>query len=438
MFRRSSHDRTILALAVPALGALLAEPLYVLTDTIIVGRLGTNQLAGLALAAAVLVSMHAVLIFLAYGTTGMVGRLLGSGDERQATAQGVQAVWLALALGVGVSALVAGLAEPILGLFGAEPAVEQFALTYLRISLLGFPALLVMLAGSGYLRGLQDTVTPLVIAVSTVLLNLAVELWLVFGLDLGIAGSAWSTVIAQWVGAVAYGLVVGRSALARGVSLRPHLATISRYAQVGLLLLVRTSALRGAFLLAVFLAARLGTTQVAAHQIAIEVWGFLALSLDAVAIAGQALVAHALGAGNTETARAASRRMVGLSIQLGVVLGVVVAAVAMPLASLFSADAQVVSLAAFLFLWVAVMQPLNGVAFALDGILIGAGDLRFLAQAMVGAFGVFGAAALVVLLSGWGLGWVWLTIILFMAARAGPLWLRFRQEGWLRTGGQVR
>ncbi len=434
MFRRTRHDRAILALAVPALGALLAEPIYVLTDTIIVGRIGTNQLAGLALATAVLVTLHTVLIFLAYGTTGMVGRLLGSGDQERATTQGVQAIWLALMLGVIISVIVAALAVPILGLFGAEPAVEQFGLTYLRISLLGFPALLVMLAGSGYMRGLQDTVTPLVVAVFSAALNLVVELWFVFGLDLGVAGSAWSTVIAQWVAGAIYLVVVCRTALARGVSLWPRLASLARYAQVGALLLVRTAALRGAFLLAVFMAAQLGTTQVAAHQVAIEVWGFLALSLDAVAIAGQALVAHALGAGDTATARQASSRMIGLSVELGVVLGVALAAVSVPLATVFSADQAVVSLTAFLFLWVAVMQPLNGVAFALDGILIGAGDLKFLALAMVGALSVFVAAALAVLASGWGLGWVWLAITVFMAARAVPLVQRFRQGAWLRTG----
>ncbi len=434
MFGRSRHDRAILALAIPALGALLAEPIYVLTDTVIVGRIGTNQLAGLALAAAVLVTLHAVLIFLAYGTTGMVGRLLGSGNERLATAQGVQAIWLALLLGVVVSAVVAAMATPILSLFGAEPAVEEFGLTYLRISLLGFPALLVMLAGSGYMRGLQDTVTPLSVAVFTAALNLVIELWFVFGLDLGIAGSAWSTVIAQWAAALIYGVVVVRSALARGVCLWPHFASLVRYARVGLMLVVRTTALRGAFLLAVFVAAQLGTTEVAAHQVAVEVWGFLALALDAVAIAGQALVARALGAGDTTTAREASGRMVGLSIELGAVLGVILAVVAMPVAGVFSEDTAVVSLTAGLFIWVAAMQPLNGVAFALDGVLIGAGDLRFLAQAMVGAFAVFAAAAVVVLATGWGLSWVWLAITLFMVARAVPLTLRFRQGGWQRTG----
>ncbi len=434
MFGRSRHDRAILVLAIPALGALLAEPIYVLTDTVIVGRIGTNQLAGLALATAVLVTLHVVLIFLAYGTTGMVGRLLGSGNERQATAQGVQAIWLALLLGVVVSVVVAALATPILSLFGAEPVVEEFGLTYLRISLLGFPALLVMLAGSGYMRGLRDTVTPLSVAVFSAALNLVIELWLVFGLDLGIAGSAWSTVIAQWSAALIYGVVVARSALVRGVSLWPHLASLLRYAQVGLMLIVRTAALRGAFLLAVFVAAQLGTTEVAAHQVSIEVWGFLSLALDAVAIAGQALVAHALGAGDTATAREASRRMIGLSIELGAVFGVVLALVATPLAGVFSEDAAVVSLTAGLLIWVAAMQPINAVAFALDGILIGAGDLRFLAQAMVGAFAVFAAAALVVLATGWGLGWVWLAITLFMAVRAGSLVLRFRQGGWQRTG----
>ncbi|HCB37630.1 MAG TPA: MATE family efflux transporter [Acidimicrobiaceae bacterium] len=434
MFRPSPYDRAILTLAVPALGALVSEPLYVLTDTAIVGRLGTDQLAGLALAAAVLVSLHAVFIFLAYGTTGIVGRLLGSGGETQAAAQGVQALWLALVLGSAVAVVVAVFAPTLLGLFGAEPAVESFGVTYLRISLVGLPAQFVVLAGNGFLRGMQNTVTPLALAVGAAVVNLVVELWMVFGLDMGIAGSAWSTVVAQLGAAAVYCVVVGRAARARGASLLPRVAGLARYARVGLLLLVRTSALRGAFLLAVFVAAGMGTVEVAAHQIALEVWGFMALSLDAVAIAGQALVARALGAGDTATARAAGRRMVGLSIQVGVVLGAAVAASAVGLATLFSNDVAVTSLTTFLLFAAAAMQPLNAVAFALDGVLIGAGDLAFLAKAMVGAFVVFAVCAVAVAVAGLGLGWLWVAIAVFMAARAAPLARRFSVGDWLRTG----
>ena len=196
---RSSYDRDILRLAVPAFGALVAQPLYVLTDTAIVGHLGTDELAGLALASAVLLTLSSVLIFLAYGTTGIVGRHLGAGDERGAAHHGVQAVWLALVVGVFFAAVFGLGAEQFIGLFNAEPAVAEAAKTYLSISAIGVPAVLAVMAGTGYLRGLQDTRTPLIVALGSALVNLVVELIFVYPMDLGVAGSAWSTVIAEYL-----------------------------------------------------------------------------------------------------------------------------------------------------------------------------------------------------------------------------------------------
>ena len=197
MFRRGPYDRPILMLAAPTFGALVAEPVYVLTDTAIVGHLGTDQLAGLAVAAAVLLSAHALLLFLAYGTTSLVGRLMGSGDHRAAARQGVQALWLALVLGALASVALGVWSGPLVDIFQPTAAVRDHALTYLRISLVGFTGLLVTLAGTGYLRGLHNTTTPLKVALISAVANLVLELVLVFGLDTGIAGSAWSTAISQ-------------------------------------------------------------------------------------------------------------------------------------------------------------------------------------------------------------------------------------------------
>jgi len=434
VFRRTRHDRAILALAVPAFGALVAEPLYVLTDTAIVGHLGTDELAGLAIAAAVLLSAHAALIFLAYGTTGIVGRLRGAGDEEAATVQGVQALWLAAILGLILSGVLAVSSGPIVDLFDPAPAVRIHALTYLRISLVGLTGMFVILAGTGFLRGLQDTRTPLVIALVSAVANLLIELVLVFGLDMGVAGSAWSTVAVQVGAAVWLVRHIVVRARRSGVSTRPHRRSLLRSMRVGAQLFVRTAALRGSLVIAAALASRLGTAELAAHQVGMEVWSLLALALDAVAIAGQALVAQELGAGRVDTAREAGSRMIGMSIQVGILFMVVLLVVGPWVGSIFSDDRAVVDLAGFVLLYVALMQPLNGVVFALDGILIGAGDLRFLAAAMVGAFMSFGVVGIVIGATGAGIGWLWVGVTWLMFARTVPLWLRFRTGRWAVVG----
>ena len=431
---RSRYDREIARLALPAFGALIAEPLYVLTDTAIVGHLGTPQLGGLAVASTILLTLYAVFIFLAYGTTAAVSRLLGAGDEREAAHQAVQSLWLAALIGLAVVATGLAAAEPLVGLMGADGAVKANALVYLRISLLGVPAMLVVLAGTGYLRGLQDTRTPLVVAVTTAGVNLVVEVVLIYGLGQGIGASALATVIAQTLAAAVYLSRIGRTVAALDVSLRPHPPSLRRLGAVGRDLLVRTAALRAALVVATAVATRLGTVEVAAHQVAFEIWSFLALGLDAIAIAGQAMVGRALGAGDGAAARAAGRRMIEWGVALGGAAAVVVLALRTVLPHLFSGDAAVVGLAAFLLVWVAVLQPVNAVAFVLDGILIGAGDMRFLAWAMAGAAAVFVPAAMAVAVLDAGIGWLWAALGLLMTVRAGTLLARFAGDRWIVLG----
>jgi putative MATE family efflux protein len=431
---RSPFDREIARLAIPAFGALVAEPVYVLTDTAIVGHLGTPQLGGLAVATSVLLTLHTVFIFLAYGTTAAVSRLLGAGDEREAAHQAVQSLWLAGIIGLGLVAVGLAGSDVLVGVMGAEGAVRDNALVYLRISLLGVPALLTVLAGTGYVRGLQDTRTPLVIAVGTGALNLVLEVAFIYGLGRGVGASAATTVVAQWVAAGVYLRLIGRSARAHGVDLGPHPASLRRLGAVGRDLLVRTVALRASLLVATAVATRLGTTEVAAHQIAFEVWTFLAYVLDAIAIAGQAIVGRALGAGDAPAARGASRRMIEWGVASGAVLGVLVLAVHAVLPHLFSGDAAVTDLTAFVLVWVAVLQPVNAVAFVLDGALIGAGDMRFLAWAMAGAAALFIPAAVAVVVVDAGIGWLWASLALLMTARAAALLARFAGDRWLVLG----
>jgi MATE family, multidrug efflux pump len=435
---RHPLDREIFRLAIPALGALIAEPAYVLTDTAIVGRLGTPQLAGLAVASAVLLSLHALMIFLAYGTTGTVARRLGAGDHRGAAAEAVQGLWLAVGVGVVVAAAALIAAGPLVRAFGAAPEVEPYALTYLRISLLGFPSLLIVLAGTGYLRGLQDTRTPLVVAVSTALGNLVLELVLVFPLDLGVAGSAWSTVAAQTAAAIVYGRVVLRAATAHGVTLWPDPARLRAGAALALSLIVRTAALRGAFVLATLVAAHIGTEQLAAHEVGFQVWAFLALALDALAIAAQAMVGHDLGAGDVDRTREATTRLTQLGVMAGLAFTVAVAAAVPFLPRLFSTDPAVVDQIRLVLWFVAGMQVVNAVVFVLDGVLIGAQDLTYLAGAMVVSAVVFAAGAAAVLAADLGLAALWTVITAFLVARLVTLGLRVIGSAWLVVGAERR
>lgn len=436
----SSQDREILRLAVPAFLALVAEPLFLLSDAAIVGRLGTTELAGLGIAAVVLQSVVGLCVFLAYGTTAGVARRLGAGDVRGALTQGVDGLWLAVLIGAVVTVLGVLLTDPLVGLFGASPAVEEQAAAYLGVAVLGVTPLLLMLAATGVLRGLQDTRTPLVVAVAGNLANIALNIALVYGLGLGIAGSALGSVLAQVASAVALVAVVVRAARREGSTLRPDLAGIRTAARAGVPLLVRTLTLRTALLVTTYAVARGAsdadlTVELATHQLALTLFGFLAFVLDAVAIAAQAITGRLLGAGDVAGTRAATRRMVQWGAASGVVTGLLLAAVSPVLGGLFTTDEQVRTLLVPVLVAIAVTQPLAGVVFVLDGVLIGAGDGRYLAWGGLAALLVH--APLVLLVSGSGLVAIWVVFaVAFMGARGVVLVTRARGEAWLVTGSR--
>ncbi|MFH9658168.1 MATE family efflux transporter [Streptomyces sp. NPDC017248] len=431
---RRRHDREIVALAVPAFGALVAEPLFVMADSAIVGHLGTAQLAGLGVASALLTSAVSVFVFLAYATTAAVARRVGAGDLPAAIRQGMDGIWLALLLGAAVIAAVLPLAPGIVDLFGASPTAAPYATTYLRVSALGIPAMLIVLAATGVLRGLQNTRTPLYVAVAGFIANAVLNAVLVYGAGLGIAGSAWGTVIAQCGMAAVYLTVVVRGARRHGASLRPDAAGIRTSAQAGVPLLVRTLSLRAMIMLATAVAARLGDAEIAAHQIILSLWNLLAFALDAIAIAGQAIIGRYLGADDSQGARQACRRMVQWGIATGVVLGVLVV-VARPLfLPLFTSDPAVKDTALPALLLVALAQPVCGIVFVLDGVLMGAGDGSYLAWAMVVTLAVCSPVALLVPTLGGGLTAVWAVMALMMTVRMLTLWLRTRSGRWIVTG----
>jgi putative MATE family efflux protein len=428
------RDREILRLAVPAFFALAAEPLYVLADTAIVGRLGTRPLAGLGVAAAVLIATFGVFNFLAYGTTATVARRIGANDARGAANHGVAGLWLAVGLGVALTSLGLVCSRAIVDAMGASYRVAPFALTYLRISLLGAPFVLIALAGTGYVRGLQNTRTPLVIAVVANIVNLVLEVVLVYGVHLGIAGSAWGTVIAQVGASIAYLVIVGRHARAAHASARPDRRELRIAGVTGAQLTVRTASLLVTFTVASAIASRLGDIRIAAHQIAFQVWFFLALSLDAIAIAAQAIVGRSLGASDEVGTRASTRRMLRWGVVVGVVLGALVLVTEPLTAIVFTHDPAVRHELTLVLVAVALMQPLAAVVFVLDGILIGAGDVRYLAVAMVGATLCFLPCAWAVLATDGSLLALWGALYVFMLARCYGMVHRYRGSAWLVTG----
>jgi MATE family, multidrug efflux pump len=431
---RRRHDREIVALAVPAFGALIAEPLFLMVDTAIVGHLGTAQLAGLGIASALLLTAVSIFVFLAYATTAAVARRVGAGDLQAAIRQGMDGIWLALLLGAAVIAVVLPTAPALVELFGASDTAAPYATTYLRISAIGIPAMLVVLAATGVLRGLQDTRTPLYVAIAGFVANGALNVGLVYGADLGIAGSAWGTVIAQYGMAAVYLLVVVRGARKHGASLRPDAAGIRACAQAGAPLLVRTLSLRAILMIATAVAARLGDADVAAHQIILSLWSLLAFALDAIAIAGQAIIGRYLGAGDAQGAREACRRMVEWGIAVGVVLGGLVILSRPLFLPLFTSDSVVHDTALPALLMVALSQPICGIVFVLDGVLMGAGDGPYLAWAMILTLAVFAPVALLVPVFGGGLTAVWGAMTLMMTVRMLTLWLRTRSGRWIVTG----
>jgi putative MATE family efflux protein len=429
---RSQYDREILGLAVPALGALAAEPLYLLVDTAIVGHLGRSQLAALGIAFTVLGGLFAIFNFLQYATTAQVARAGGAGEEETARRLGAQAVWLSLVFGVAVAGLVALLAEPLVSLMGGEGATADYAVTYLRIAAVGFPAAFLALGGQGFLRGVADLRTPLVILVTANAANLVLEVLFVYGFDWGIEGSAWGTTIAQLAMGAAFVVVIVGRLLPGEIRVQPELAR--RVLSLGKWIFIRTAALMSSFVLAGAVATRFGDASIAAHQVAFQLWVFLALVLDSIAIAGQIIVGRELGSGRTDDAYAASERMIWLSVALGGGFALVTLALGSVLPQAFTGDETVLDATALLWPFFALMQPLNGAVFALDGILIGAGDGPFLAGSMVAAFLACAAVLVAALAGDWGIRGVWAALVVLIVVRLALMTARFRRGRWLVTG----
>lgn len=430
----ASLGREVLALAVPAFATLLSEPLLVLADSTIIGHWNTLSLAGLGLAANVLSVVVGLCIFLAYGTTSTVARRLGAGDHAGALGAGLDGMALAGIIGTVLAAGIGLGAGHLVGIYGANPAVAHEAARYLSISALGLPAALVTLASTGVLRGLQDTRTPLLVTVGANLANIVLNLTLVWGLHMGIAGSATGTVVSQWCASLLLARVVVRGARRDGVRWTPHPGRVLAAARSGLWLVLRSACLQAGLMLTTRVATGMGTTALAAHQAMNAVWGLLVNALDAIAIAAQAIIGRRLGAGDRGGATHLTWLMVRWGAVGGLVFGVLVWLTHPLWVGLISPDPAVHSLLGRTLLAFALITPVSGVVFVLDGVLIGAGDARYLGLVqVVGLVSYLPMLALVGVLHA-SLLWLWIAYGGYLGVRCLTLVLRARGEAWQRVG----
>jgi putative MATE family efflux protein len=421
----------VIALAASAFAVLAAEPLYLLVDTAVVGHLGPRPLAGLGVGAALMGLLTIVGTFVEYGTTSRAARWFGAGNRDAAVREGVQATWLALLIGVAVVVVGEALADPLTGLLAGDPAIQHEAVGWFRIAVLGMPGVLTVLAGNGWMRGVQRTREPVVIVLAANALSAALSPLLVYPAGLGLVGSAVANVAAQLVGTVLFLRALRRA----GVGLRPDRAVMRAQAVLGRDLIIRAAAFQVAFLTAAAVASRMGTAQIAAHQIGLQLWEFTALLLDSFAIAAQSLVGAALGAADAATARAIAWRVARWGLWAGVAFAALYAAGWFVIPRLFTNAPDVIAQTHVLWGWFVGMLPAAGLVFALDGVLIGAGDVGFMRTiTIVAAVLAFAPLNVAALAWHWGLGGVWAGLTAFVAVRlVGMVW-RTRGDRWLVTG----
>ena len=429
-------NREILRLAVPALGALVAEPMFLIVDAALIGHLGVIPLAGLGIAGAILQTIVGLMVFLAYSTTPAVARRFGAGDRKSAVSVGIDGLWLALGLGA-LLALVGSLATPwLVGLFDAGPDVTDQAIAYLGLSMWGLPAMLIVFAATGLLRGMQDTVTPLWIAGLGFGANALLNWLFIYGFGWGISGSAAGTVAAQWGMVAAYVVVIGRLARRHAASVLPQRDGVRGSARSGGWLFLRTVSLRVALLATVAVATGLGTAELAGWQVAFTIFSTAAFALDALAIAAQALIGRGLGAGDEPFVRRVLGRTVAWGAWFGVIVGVIIAALSGVIGLASTGDPELAALIVPALLVLAIAQPVCGVVFVLDGVLMGAGDAKYLAIAGgLNLLPYLPALAIVIALHPGGSGGLaWLAACFFgvyMLARLGTLGWRVRRSEWM-------
>lgn len=433
--KKTSLNRQVLALALPALGSLIAEPVLRMADSILVGHVGTPDLAGLAIGSTVLTLVVGICVFLAYTTTAVTGRAIGAGKRAEGLRLGIQGMWLGALLGGALAIVLIVFAPQIIGLFEAEKQVADLARRYLIVSAPGLVAMLSVLAANGVLRGLLDTRTPLLVTTSAAILNVPVSAFLIFGCSLGVAGAGAGTAICQFFMAIWLWIVVVKKLRAEGVSARPDIQLIFRSGLHGLPLVLRSLFLQAAIVVTTWQAARLGAATLAGYQILKTLWTLAAFGLDALAIAAQALLANALGEGEERKIRVLIAQLNRWALGFGTLIGLVFAATSSFSPHLFTADPELLYVCVPAIIVVGLMQPVAALTYIYDGYLIGADDTKYLAKAMAIVFAIYLPAILLAGLlpeGAWGLAGLWAIYgLVFIGGRAASLWLRIRTDAWL-------
>ena len=434
--------RAILALAIPALGALVAEPLFILVDSAFVGHVSTTALAGLSIASTILTTVVGLAIFLAYSTTAAVARAVGAGNMTRALTKGIDATWLAALIGLGCALVLGFGADVVIGLFGPRPEVAHEAATYLQISTAGLPAMLMIQAALGLVRGLQDTRITLIIAGVGAALNVPINWVLIFGLNLGIAGSAIGTLICQWAMVAWYIGIIVRGARRHGVSLVPNFSGVSSAWKDGQWLFIRSVTMRVVLLTATAIAIKLGEVTLAAHQLMNSVFSLTALALDSLAIAAQALTGKHLGAGDRTSVESVTRTLVRWSFVGGLAVAAALLIASFALPQVFTPDPAVQHSLTWALVVLLVAQPLAGYVFVLDGVYMSAGDARYLGLAGLVTMGAYlpfalglwwvSDAGLLPTDSPYALAILWaIFTFVFLGSRAATLWWRGRTDAWM-------
>ncbi|WFP26794.1 MATE family efflux transporter [Gordonia hongkongensis] len=443
----------IATLTVSALAVLIAPPLYLLLDLAVVGRLGGEQLAALGVGTLVLSIVSTQLTFLSYGTTARSARRFGSGDRAGAVVEGVQASWIAVAVGVLIVAVAYPCAPVVMRLLVGTSSPESAAVAddaagWLRIAMFGVPLILLSMAGNGWMRGVQDTRRPVVYVVVGLSLAAVLVVGLVHGVGpfprLGLDGSAMANVIGQGVTGVLFAVRVVREARRVAVgaghgpgsrAFAPDWSIIRAQLVMARDLVVRSLSFQICFVSAAAVAARFGVAQVAAHQLVLQLWEFMALFLDSVAIAAQALVGAALGAGRLSAADSVARRVTAVSVVAATAMAALFAAGATLIPRIFTSDAAVLDAVGVPWWFFVGMLPIAGVVFALDGVLLGSGDAAFLRTAtLAGALIGFLPLIWLSLVFDWGLAGVWSGLVVFMLVRLATVVWRIRSGRWRRAG----
>ena len=432
--------KQLAAIAIPTLGQLIAEPIFILADTAFVGTISDTALAGLSIGSTIILTSVGLCLFLAYSTTSRVSILMGSGRTREGLKAGTSGMWLATLIGAVLTLAIVGGAYPISYALGARGAVLDSATVYVHTAGLGITETLIAYAANGMFRGLRKANITLWSAVAGAVVNILLDALFIFVFHWGVAGSGIATGIAQWLMCAIVVLYLLPILRRHQVTLKPDFTGVKESAGDGLMLFVRTAALRVGMVATIMVATAMGTRVLASFQVINSSWNLALNVLDAIGVGGQALVGAALGAKNIKLVHSLIKEIERAGIIWGAYVGLLFAIFGYTGAHLFTTDAQTAQIIAVCAVVVGIFFPYHGWLWALDGVLIGAGDFTYLAKLcsvsavahivflIITFFAVHGASELIQAIA------LWLVFnIVFMGIRGIGNINRAHTDTWIRA-----